>query len=116
MKTFAGRKLCRTTSHRFSLLRHLTEDLYLNEKIQTTVPKAKELVRYAEKLLTKAKAGNLIARRQVAAVIREKSVQKKVFDVLVPRYQSRPGGYTQIFSAGRRMGDAAPMAVVRLVP
>ncbi len=116
MKTFAGKKLGRKSGHRLSLLRQLTEDLFLNEKIKTTVPKAKELVRVAQKVLTQAKAQNLCARRRVAAMVSQKSVQKKVFDVLVPRYQARSGGYTQMFLAGRRLGDAAPVAIVRLIP
>lgn len=115
MKTFAGRKLGRKSAHRLATLNHLVEDLLQNEKIQTTVPKAKECVRFASKLLTGALAADLSARRKVAQTIKDREVQKKVFDVLVPRYQSRSGGYTQLIRSGRRSGDAAPLAVVRLV-
>jgi large subunit ribosomal protein L17 len=116
MKTFAGRKLGRKSGHREQLLRNLTNHLLYYEKIQTTLPKAKELVRYAEKVISSAKQEGTYAHRQVAKAIHQKSIHKKIFEVLVPRYQSRNGGYTQIIRAAQRPGDAAPMAVVRLVP
>ena len=115
MKTFAGRKLSRKPGHRECLLRNLTVALLQYEKIQTTLPKAKELSRYAEKVITMAKQEGLTAQRQVARFIQQKEVRKKLFEVLVPRYQSRDGGYTQIMRSGQRTGDAAPMAVIRLL-
>jgi large subunit ribosomal protein L17 len=117
MKTFAGRKLGRPTGHRKMLLRNLTTSLLQNEKIMTTVPKAKELKRYAEKVITIAKGPVAVtAQRDVAAHVMTKEARKKLFEVLVPRYSSRAGGYTQIVRAGNRAGDSAPMAMVRLVP
>ena len=116
MKTFAGRKLGRKPGHREMLLRNLTVSLFQNEKIETTVPKAKELRRYAEKIITSAKPADLNARRKVAKSIKEKEVYKKIFDVLAPRYQDRNGGYTQVLRTATRLGDAAPMAIVRLIP
>lgn len=115
MKTFAGRKLGRTSSHRRALLSHLVTDLLQNEKIKTTFPKAKEAARYAEKVITSAKQGGVTGQRAVAKQINLKITRKKLFEVLVPRYQSREGGYTQITRVGQRSGDAAPMAVIRLV-
>jgi large subunit ribosomal protein L17 len=116
MKTFAGRKLTRTSGHRECLLRNLTSALLQHEKIQTTFPKAKELSRYAEKIISMAKKEGLSAQRQVAKFVHEREIRKKLFDVLVPRYQSRDGGYTQIMRSGQRTGDAAQMAVIRLLP
>ena len=116
MKTFAGRKLGRPSDHRRTLLRELATNLLKHEKIQTTLPRAKEVGRFTEKIITMAKAENLAARRRVAGEVHQKEVQKKLFEVLVPRYQSRSGGYTQILRTGPRSGDAAPMAVIRLLP
>jgi len=115
MKTFAGRKLGRPTGHRMALLRNLAVSLLQNEKLETTLPKAKELSRFADKIITMAKREGLNSHRSVARFIKPDNVRKKVFDVLVPRYQSRHGGYTQIIKSGRRMGDAAEMAVIRLM-
>lgn len=116
MKTFAGRKLSRKPGHRECLLRNLTTALLQNEKIQTTFPKAKELSRYAEKVISMAKQEGLTAQRQVAKFVHQREIRKKLFEVLVPRYQSRNGGYTQVIRSGQRTGDAAHMAVVRLIP
>ena len=117
MKTFAGRKLGRPSGHRESLLKNLTTSLLQHEKIKTTLPKAKEVCRYAEKVITIAKSKEgLAAQRGVSKHIRRKEVMKKLFEVLVPRYQSRNGGYTQMIRIGFRAGDAAPMALIRLVP
>ena len=116
MKTFAGRKLGRKPGHRTALLRNLTESLLQTEKIQTTLPKAKELSRFAEQIITLAKGQDLHAQRQVARHIHQDQIRKKLFEVLVPRYQERHGGYVQIIKNGQRVGDAAPMAVVRLLP
>ena len=83
----------------------------------TTVPRAKEVSRYAEKIITIAKGNEAVtAQRGVAAHVTVRDVQKKLFDVLVPRYMARSGGYTQVIRAGTRTGDSAPMALVRLVP
>lgn len=116
MKTFSGRKLGRPTGPRHALLRSLAESLLLHEKIQTTLPKAKELSRYAEQIITAAKGEGTHARRTVAKYIHQEPIRKKLFDVLAPRYQTRNGGYTQIIRGGLRVGDAAPMAVIRLLP
>jgi large subunit ribosomal protein L17 len=96
-------------------MRNMTTSLFLHEKVTTTVPRAKEVVRYAEKLITKAKAADLNAKKALHSEITDKEVVKKVFEVLVPRYKERNGGYTQIFKLGVRRGDAAEMAVVKLV-
>lgn len=116
MKTFAGRKLGRSSSARQSLLRSLATSLLQHEIIRTTLPKAKEVSRLAEKIITVAKQEGLSSRREIAKHILQKDVQKKLFEVLVPRYQSRDGGYSQIIRIGSRTGDAAPMAVIRLLP
>lgn len=116
MKTFAGRKLGRPSGARKALLRSLAHSLLLHEKIQTTLPKAKEVSRYTEKIITSAKKEGVWAQRDVAKKIYQDDVQKKLFEVLLPRYQSRNGGYTQIVRVGQRTGDAAEMAVIRLLP
>jgi len=116
MKTFAGRKLGRTSAHRLSLLRNMASSLLQHEKVQTTLPKAKEVSRFAEKIITIAKHEGLTAQRAVAQHIHQTGVQKKLFEVLVPRYESRNGGYTQIIKIGRRQGDAVEMALLRLLP
>ncbi len=116
MKTFAGRKLGRKPGPRRALLRSMATSLFQHERIQTTVPKAKEVVRMVERVITLAKKEGVNAHRNVATFIQQKDVQKKIFDVLVPRYQSKQGGYTQVIRSGWRSGDAAPIAVVRLLP
>ena len=117
MKTFAGRKLGRPSAHRDLLLRNLATGLFQNEKIKTTLPKAKEVSRYAEKLITIAKGSSAVtAQRKAAGRVLTKDAQKKLFEVLAPRYSGRSGGYTQVIRAGRREGDSAPMALVRLIP
>jgi large subunit ribosomal protein L17 len=116
MRTFSGRKLGRPTGHRKALLRNLATSLFQYEKIQTTLPKAKELCRYAEQIITLAKREGFNAHRDVVKHVQQDQVRKKIFEVLVPRYQTRSGGYTQIIRAGQRTGDSAPMAVVRLLP
>ena len=90
-----------------SLLRH--------EKIQTTRPKAKEVARYAEKIITQAKAGTLVSRRNVAAEVNDAQVREKLFDVLVPRYKDRRGGYTQFLHKGPRLSDGAEIGILKLV-
>ncbi len=115
MKTHAGRKLSRPTGARHALLRQMTESLLQHERVVTTVAKAREVSRYAEGVMAKAKSGNLVARRAVKAVIKGENVYRKIYDVLVPRYQNRAGGCTQVFRLGRRAGDGAEMAVLKLI-
>jgi len=112
----AGRKLGRTTSHRKAMLRNMVTSLLKEEKIVTTDAKAKELQSVAEKMITLGKKGDLHARRQADAFIRESAVTKKVFEELSKRYSERAGGYTRIVKVGFRQGDNAPVSVVELMP
>ena len=111
----AGRKLNRTHTHRSALLSSLASALIKHEQIATTLPKAKELRRVADRLITLAKRGDLHARRQAYARIRDDAMVAKLFETLGPRYAERPGGYTRVLKAGFRHGDSAPMAVIELV-
>jgi len=111
----AGRRLNRTSSHRRSMFANMSASLIKHEQIVTTLPKAKELKRVADKLITLAKRADLGSRRLAAARIRDEGMVKKLFDVLGPRYKDRPGGYTRVLRAGFRYGDSAPMAVIELV-
>lgn len=111
----AGRKLNRTSTHRGALFASLACALIKHEQIATTLPKAKELRRVAERLITLAKRGDLHARRQAYARIRDDDMVAKLFETLGPRYADRPGGYTRVLKAGFRFGDSAPMAVIELV-
>ena len=115
IKTYNGSKLGVTSSHKKAMLRNLATQLFLHEKITTTLPKAKEVISFAEKLITKSKKGDLNAIRAVSADINDKEVVKKMFSVLAPRYKDRNGGYIQIIKAGVRRGDAAQEAIVKLV-
>jgi len=110
-----GRKLGRTAAHRKALLRNMVTSLLDHERIQTTDAKAKELRGVAERMITLGKRGDLHARRQAAAVIRDKEVTAKVFGELADRYRERPGGYTRVIKAGHRAGDAAPLSIIELV-
>src|SRR5262245_24610445 len=110
-----GRKLGRTTAHRKTLLRNLATALFEHERIVTTEPKAKELRRIADKLVTLGKRGNLHARRQALQVVRSNAVVRKLFNEVAPRFAGRQGGYTRILRLGYRPGDAASMAVIELV-
>ena len=112
----SGRKLSRPTSHRMSLLYGMVTDLIRHESIRTTEAKAREVRRVAEKIITEGKKGDLAARRRAAAVLSSKRALTKLFDELGPRYESRPGGYTRIVKLGERKGDAAPMAILELMP
>jgi large subunit ribosomal protein L17 len=112
----AGRKLGRTTSHRFAMLRNLVTSLFEHEKLKTTDAKAKELRPLAEKLIGLGKRGDLHARRQVMAVVRKAEVVRKLFDTLSPRYKERNGGYIRIVKMGYRPGDGAPVSIVELIP
>ena len=110
-----GRQLSRNSSHRKALLRNMTVSLVRHEIIRTTVPKAKELRRVVEPLITMAKEDSVAKRRLAFARTRDKEVVGKLFTDLGPRYQSRPGGYTRILKCGYRPGDNAPMAIIELV-
>jgi len=110
-----GRKLGRTTAHRKALLRNLATALLEHERIVTTEPKAKELRRVADKLVTLGKRGDLHARRQALQVVRSNLVVRKLFNEIAPRFAERQGGYTRVLRLGYRPGDAAAMAVIELV-
>jgi len=112
----SGRKLSRTSSHRWALIRNLITSLLRDEKIQTTDAKAKELRRWADRVITLGKQGSLHARRQVLGVVQDKAVVRKLFDSIAPRFKDRPGGYTRIIKVGTRRGDAAPISLIELVP
>ncbi|SHI45776.1 large subunit ribosomal protein L17 [Roseomonas rosea] len=111
----SGRKLGVTSAHRLSMFRNMATSLLKHEQITTTLPKAKELRPYVERIITLGKRGDLHARRQAAAQIRDAAVVRKLFDTLAPRYSARNGGYTRVLRAGIRYGDAAQMAVIELV-
>ena len=111
----AHRKLQRTSSHRSALFRNMAAALIKHEQITTTLPKAKELRPVVEKLVTLGKRGDLHARRQAIAQIRDVAMVKKLFDVLGPRYKDRKGGYTRILKAGFRHGDNAAVGVIEFV-
>jgi large subunit ribosomal protein L17 len=112
----SGRKLNRTAAHRKMLYRNLVTALFRHERIQTTVPKAKEARSLAEKLITFAKRGDLHARRQAARRLTDPVVLQKLFDEIGPRYAERPGGYTRIMRlSGYRKGDGAEVAILELV-
>jgi len=111
----AGRKLQRTSSHRAALFRNMAAALIKHEQITTTLAKAKELRPYVEKLVTLAKRGGLSNRRLAHSRIMDEAQERKLFEVLGPRYAERNGGYTRIIKAGIRASDAAPMAVIEFV-
>lgn len=110
-----GRKFNRSSSHRKALLANLASALLKHEQIKTTLPKAKDLRRVVDRLITLGKRGDLHARRQAAAKLPESSVVAKLFETLGPRYADRSGGYTRVIRAGYRYGDSAPMAIIELV-
>jgi large subunit ribosomal protein L17 len=111
----AGKHLSRTSSHRQAMFRNMAVSLFRHESIKTTLPKAKELRRLAEPLITLAKEDNTARRRLAFARLRDKHVVTKLFNELGPRYKVRAGGYIRILKCGYRAGDAAPMAYVELV-
>ncbi|WP_293375223.1 50S ribosomal protein L17 [Nevskia sp.] len=111
----AGRRLGRTTSHRKADMQNMAVSLFQHELIRTTVPKAKELRRVAEPLITRAKADSVANRRIVFNRLRDRPMTQKLFLELGPRYSARPGGYLRILRCGFRPGDNAPMAYVELV-
>ena len=109
------RKLNRTRSHRLAMLRNMLNSLIQHEAIKTTVPKAKELRRVVEPMITLAKEATVANRRLAFDRLRDRDSVTKLFDVLGPRFKARPGGYTRILKMGFRVGDNAPMALVELV-
>ncbi|MAS40953.1 MAG: 50S ribosomal protein L17 [Porticoccaceae bacterium] len=111
----SGRKLNRTSAHRRAMFRNMTASLVAHELIRTTLPKAKELRRFAEPLITLAKNDSVANRRLAFNRLRDKAAVGKLFTELGPRYEARPGGYLRILKCGYRAGDKAPMAYVELV-
>jgi large subunit ribosomal protein L17 len=111
----SGRKLNRTSSHRKAMFNNMAAALIKHEQITTTLPKAKDLRRIVDRLVTLGKRGDLHARRQALAVIKDAGLAEKLFSTLAERYADRPGGYTRVLKAGYRYGDSAPMAVIELV-
>lgn len=112
---FSGRKLNRTSSHRRAMFRNMAVSLLRYELIRTTVPKAKELRRVVEPLITRAKIDTLAGRRLAFDRLRDREIVTKLFNDIGPRCRERPGGYIRIMKAGFRTGDQAPMAIVQLV-
>ena len=110
-----GRNLSRTSAHRAALMKNLASSLFKHEVIKTTLPKAKELRKVAEPLITKAKNDSVANRRLVFDRLRDREMVGKLFNELGPRYKTRPGGYLRILKCGYRAGDSAPMAIVELV-
>ena len=111
----SGRKLNRNSSHRKAMFSNMTNSLFEHEIIKTTLPKAKELRRVAEPLITLAKKDSVANRRSAFSSLRDKEMVGKLFNELATRYKDRPGGYTRIMKCGFRSGDAAPMAYIELV-
>src|SRR5210317_1163340 len=111
----AGVKLNRTSSHRDAMFRNMVTSLFKYDRIRTTGPKAKELRRWADHLITLAKRGDLHARRQALAIVREKDVVHKLFEHANERFGAVSGGYTRVIKLGTRAGDAAPMSLVELI-
>jgi len=111
----SGRKLNRNSSHRQAMFRNMAASLFRHELIRTTLPKAKELRRVAEPMITAAKEDSVASRRLIFNRLRDRDMVGKLFNELGPRYQSRPGGYLRILKCGYRTGDSAPMAIVELV-
>ena len=109
------RKLNRTSAHRLAMLRNMTNSLFTHEAIRTTLPKAKELRRVAETLITLVKNQTIANRRLAFDRLRDRDVVTKLFNELGPRFKARPGGYLRILKFGYRQGDAAPMALIELV-
>ncbi len=110
-----GRLFSRTSSHRKAMFSNMVNALLEHEQIKTTLPKAKDLRSFADKMITLGKKGTLASRKQAFAFLRNNELVKKLFDVLAKRYEKREGGYTRILKAGFRYGDMAPMAIMELV-
>jgi large subunit ribosomal protein L17 len=107
-----GRKLNRTSSHRKALFRNMVQSLIRHERIRTTDAKAKELRRFADRMVTLGKRGDLSARRRALAFIQSREMVKKLFDEIAPRFKERNGGYTRVIKYGFRNGDAAPLSII----
>jgi len=112
----SGRKLNRTSAHRKAMFANMMASLVMHDRIETTLPKAKELKPLADRLVTLGKQQTLHARRRAVAIVRDKTAVKKVFDELAPRFEKRPGGYTRIYKLGCRHGDSAQMAMIEYLP
>ena len=112
---FRGRRFNRSSEHRKAMFANMSAALIKHEQIVTTLPKAKDLRPVVEKLITLGRRGDLHARRLAMSQIRDEAMVRKLFEVLGPRYQTRPGGYTRVLKAGFRYGDNAPLAVIELV-
>jgi large subunit ribosomal protein L17 len=110
-----GRKLKRTASHRAALLKNLSASLFKAKRIKTTLAKAKELRTFVEPLITKARIGDLHSHKQIMDLIKDKDAVKELMSNVVPTVGDRPGGYTRVIKLGRRLGDAAEMAMIELV-
>lgn len=110
-----GRKFNRSSSHRTAMFRNMVTSLLKHEKISTTITRSKELRRYADRMITLGKKGDLAHRRKALSFIKSKDVVQKLFSTLAERYKKRNGGYTRIYRSGVRLGDAAPMAIIELV-
>ena len=111
----AGRRLGRTTSHRRAMVRNMVTSVFEHERIVTTTPKAKEVRRVVDKMITLAKRGDLHAKRQAFSFMQSRDAVAKLFDEIVGQFADRNGGYTRIIQTGQRRGDAAPMAILELV-
>ncbi len=110
-----GRKLNKTSSHRKAMFANMAVSLVMHEQIKTTLPKAKEIRPYVEKLVTAAKLPTLANRRRIISLIKDKVAAEKLISVLAPRYKERPGGYTRVIKAGFRFGDNAPVAYIEFL-
>lgn len=111
----AGRRFSRTSAHREAMMDNMIISLLRHERIRTTVPKAKEARKLADRMISLGKKGSLHARRLASKTVHDKEVLSKLFDQLAPRFEARPGGYTRIVRIGRRLGDSAEMAFLELV-
>ena len=110
-----NKKLNKTSSHRKAMFMNMSNSLIKHEQITTTLPKAKELKRFVEKIITLGKKGNLESRRKAISILQDQKMAKKTFDILAVRYKERNGGYTRIIKLGNRFGDNAPTAVIEFV-
>ncbi len=110
----AGRKLGRSASHRLALYRNLVRELLARDRIETTDEKAKEIRRYADRMVTLGKEGTLAARRRAIAFLRDPKVVSRLFADVAPRFAERPGGYTRVVKLGTRVGDAAKLSMIEL--
>ena len=110
-----NKKLNKTSTHRKAMFMNMSNALIKHEQITTTLPKAKELKRFIEKVITLGKKGDLLSRRKAISILQDQKMSKKVFDILGKRYENRSGGYTRIVKLGNRFGDNAPTAIIELV-